>query len=407
MQFWEWAKGIILEELRKKHTLDSIIEAIKSASAKGPVAFYPASKYTRTILNTMIDREPDLASCIYGCFDRSPAATSATGIPMHTLDRMKEVGDKLALLVVASSTYYSRQLRDIEEFTGYRGPVITTSHFDYSLPPHESPEALVQEIEDTLPLFADAKSRMIYITSWLSRVLNDEEITSLFESENPNPPIVDNTIEYQGLTISGVADPEISKELFSDVYRMKEVAPQAGDVLLDVGAFMGETAVMFASQVGGQGKVYAFEPIQTAFEQMQVNINTNNLQDIITPVNRGCGEKTTKALAVSADDAAPWTYIGDAEGSVEVELVSIDDFVKAYKVPKVDFIKMDVEGFEENVLMGAAGVIRTQRPRMAVAMYHKSDDLTNLPRVVRELNDYEMYVRSNMGGPYGLTLFCR
>ena len=84
----------------------------------------------------------------------------------------------------------------------------------------------------------------------------------------------------------------------------------------------------------------------------------------------------------------------------------LDTLIKKERLRYVDFIKIDVEGFESDVLTGAKTVIQTFKPKLAIALYHKSSDLTELPRLVRSLGDYRLYVRSNMDGPFGLTLFC-
>lgn len=406
MGFWDWAKDVILKELKKKYNVPAIINAIRQAESKGQVAFYPASKYSRMILKEILASAPDLAPRIYGCFDKSPLASSAPGIPVYTLDRLNEAKSAISLLIVASSTYYSRQLSDIRTLTSYEGPILTTSYFDYSLPPL-TPEELMAEIEATTAMLKDGKSRMTYLLTWLSRVLNDEEVTSIFESENEITPLENGVINFKGLRIHGITDPEINKELFSDVYGMKGIRPAPGDVLLDVGAFKGETAIVFADMVHRRGKVYAFEPITAAYQQMVDNIAANKLQDIVIPVNKGCSSTVSKAKAVSTAAGAPWTFIGDEDGAIEVDLTSIDDFVAGQGLNRVDFIKVDVEGFEEDVIKGAEKVIRTMRPKMAIALYHKSVDLTSLPRLVRSMADYDLYVRSNMDGPYGLNLFCR
>jgi len=213
-------------------------------------------------------------------------------------------------------------------------------------------------------------------------------------------------VQYQGYSIHGLDDPELKKELFSDVYHMRHVAPGPGDVVLDVGGFRGETAIVFADRVGPQGKVFAFEPVAASYRTMIENVRNNGLDGIITAVNKGCSSVSRNARVISAAAGAPWSYVCEGDGTVDVELVSIDDFVRTNNLKKVDFIKADVEGFESDVLNGAKQVLRAFKPKLAIALYHKSSDLVEIPRLVRSLGDYKLYVRSNMDGPFGLNLFC-
>jgi len=405
MLFRDWTKQLIIEELKKKLSVESIVESIRKASLDGKVAFYPCGKYTRQILKEIRKRDPALLDKVVGCFDKSSQAMSEPGTDVYHLGKLDDFAEEISLLVIASSTYYSRQERDILENTSYSGSVLKTSFFDYSMP-KGSPEILLSEIKRISGMLYDAKSRMVYIISWLSRVLNDEDITSLFESENEIYEICDDTIDYKGYTIRGIADDELKKELFADVYKMRHVAISKGDVVLDIGAFRGETAIVFADSVGKTGRVYAFEPIKASYEIMERNIRDNGLNGIIEPVNLGCSSRIQTTAAVSSEGGAPWTFISDDDGSTPVELTTVDEFVSSNTIEKVDFIKMDVEGFENDVLLGAKKVLQTHRPKLAIALYHNSSDMVTIPDLITEMVDYRMFVRCNMDGPYGLTLFC-
>lgn len=398
-------QNMIRDELRQKQSFDELVGTIRDAASKGPVAFFPCSKYSRRIIAEVRNRCPSFRDATVLSFDKSPQAVSEPGVRVHPLDLFNEFAGRISLLVIASSTYYGRQARDIAEHTQYHGPVVRTSFFDYTMPTGSADEvaAMISEVCDTL---ADNKSKMCYLLSWLSRIVNDEEVTSLFESENQIPDLTASTVQYKGYTIRGLDDPELKKELFSDVYNMRYVAPCAGDTVLDVGGFRGETAIVFADWVGAKGKVFAFEPVPASYRAMTENIRANHLEGVITAVNKGCSSVSKGAKAISCTDGAPWSYISEGDGVVDVELVTIDDFVRANHLKKVDFIKMDVEGFESDVLLGGKEVLRTFKPKLAVALYHKSSDLVEIPRLVRSLGDYKLYVRSNMDGPFGLNLFC-
>ena len=64
-----------------------------------------------------------------------------------------------------------------------------------------------------------------------------------------------------------------------------------------------------------------------------------------------------------------------------VEVTSIDEFVRENNLPRVDFIKADIEGFERNMLEGAQETLREFAPKLALCTYHLPDD----PEVMEEL----------------------
>jgi hypothetical protein len=77
-------------------------------------------------------------------------------------------------------------------------------------------------------------------------------------------------------------------------------------------------------------------------------------------------------------------------GDEQVEMLtlplqSVDALVRERRIPHIDFLKIDVEGADLGVLQGAAETIRTQRPRLAIACYHKPDDLVTIPDFIASL----------------------
>ena len=77
-----------------------------------------------------------------------------------------------------------------------------------------------------------------------------------------------------------------------------------------------------------------------------------------------------------------------------VKVTTIDNFVEANKLPRVDFIKMDVEGHELKVLEGAHETIQAFKPSLALSIYHRGDDIIQLPKFLLELNPhYRFYLR--------------
>jgi len=173
-------------------------------------------------------------------------------------------------------------------------------------------------------------------------------------------------------------------------YRYKDIVePAIGEVVLDIGASVGDTSLWFSKKVGSTGKVYAFEPEPKNFQILLGNIEQNNVKNV-TPLNIGLSDREGRMKIVSGGSAS---FLAESEGEAEVTVTTIDEFVRDNKLPKVDFIKMDVEGHEMNVLRGANETMRAFKPKMALSAYHRGDDLVTLPKLLITINeDYKFYL---------------
>jgi FkbM family methyltransferase len=142
------------------------------------------------------------------------------------------------------------------------------------------------------------------------------------------------------------------------------IAP--GACVLDVGAFIGTHTLAFARMTGDTGRVYAFEPRREIFAYLQRNIEANGLGQV-TACNVALGmqpaELEMDRLDLEHADNFGGLSLpspGEAGGQARyfVSVVTLD----AQNLPKVDVVKLDVEGMEGEVLAGARGVITRDRP---------------------------------------------
>lgn len=78
------------------------------------------------------------------------------------------------------------------------------------------------------------------------------------------------------------------------------------------------------------------------------------------------------------------------DGVQQIDVVSLDDVVH----DKVTFIKLDVEGSEYKALLGASKIIQNDKPKLAISVYHKPEDIWELPAFISSLNpEYSFYLR--------------
>jgi FkbM family methyltransferase len=219
------------------------------------------------------------------------------------------------------------------------------------------------------------------------------------------------------LRIAGPPLPLASTLVFSQyAYRDVAAAPRArplpGDVALDVGGCWGETALWLAHEVGPTGHVHTFEP-----SAKNVLLLADNLERNVALVPRISVHASPLAAEAGreiwVDDAvaAGATTHDDREAAGGRRVLpavtdAIDALVARGVVDRVDFVKVDVEGAELEVLRGAVHTLRTQRPRLALAAYHRPDDLAVLPAFVASLGlEYEWYLQCSTMTDVDTVLF--
>jgi FkbM family methyltransferase len=138
-----------------------------------------------------------------------------------------------------------------------------------------------------------------------------------------------------------------------------------GDVVLDIGANIGAFTVPFAQLVGDRGGVFAFEPQPFIFNCLCANVALNSLPNVI--VNRSIvSSKPGTQPIPSLDYSQPGNFGGftcdEPRGQIPTNVTTVD----AFELLKCDFLKIDVEGMEREVLLGAVRTIAKFQPLLYV-----------------------------------------
>lgn len=161
--------------------------------------------------------------------------------------------------------------------------------------------------------------------------------------------------------------------------------------VVDCGAYVGDTLEEFARLTGAEYEhYYAFELDHDNYVKLQDAARTIGRGDRIScfPYGVWSEDKDISYGTMASDDSLS---IYNPRETRKAHVVSLD---KQLKGAKVDFIKMDIEGSEMKALKGCAGIIKEQRPAMAVCVYHRIEDLWEVPLYLKELcGDYKIYVR--------------
>lgn len=179
-------------------------------------------------------------------------------------------------------------------------------------------------------------------------------------------------------------------------FRRGDVAikPELGDWVIDGGACFGDTAVFISSTIGKDGKVFAFEPLPIHVNVIDLNIRQNNLLNRVEVVPAGIGEVTNGINRIDErlrNVTSPGFSLLGREG--QVPTISIDDFAHRKELKKLDFIKLDIEGFELQALKGAEKIIDRYRPKLAISLYHKPSDFFDIPIFLKaKFPFYQLYL---------------
>jgi len=146
--------------------------------------------------------------------------------------------------------------------------------------------------------------------------------------------------------------------------------PKKEDVVLDCGSYVGCFTLIASKLVGKKGKVISFEPDATSYRKLLQNIELNKLNNVIA-INKGVFDKEKKQKFYARTSRGS-SFIFESEGmkTISVNVTNIDNVVKDLKLEKINFVKMDVEGSEMQVLSGAKNTLKTMQPNLAIATYH-------------------------------------
>jgi FkbM family methyltransferase len=167
------------------------------------------------------------------------------------------------------------------------------------------------------------------------------------------------------------------------------------EVLIDCGAYTGDTIEEFLSMNVGYEKIIAFEPESKSFQMLKKKYNKNSK---IMLINAGTYSKDGE-LYFSGSNS--WGKVSEtsksADNEVSIKVRSIDGL---HLQEKVTFIKMDIEGSEFKALMGAKETILRDKPKLAVCLYHLNEDMVRIAEYIHELvPEYKLYVRHNSSYP--------
>jgi FkbM family methyltransferase len=186
---------------------------------------------------------------------------------------------------------------------------------------------------------------------------------------------------------------------------IERFTPKIGDVVVDIGAHIGRYSIISSKRVGHNGKVIAIEAHPHNFEILNRNIKLNKLTNMIT-LNHAAYSKETKIKLYTRGQQAGHTIYNTIitdrakkeDGFVDINANTLDNLLQQNGINEVNWIKIDVEGAEFEVLKGAHNILSNSKDIALLIEVHGKD---NYKPVVEFLNSYNFNVEFEMSNENG------
>ncbi|WP_428026154.1 FkbM family methyltransferase [Arcobacter sp.] len=277
----------------------------------------------------------------------------------------KKLSNNISNLIIAS-TWYPEIVKKLKEENIFKGNIIIIDPwFDiFNMNP---------SIDDLIKL------NNFYLK------LNDEE------SKNTLINVIESRVTFNSIIESPYSQ-----------YFNQNVQIEEADVFIDGGAYNGDTVFEVGKNLSNL-EIHCFEPEDKNYEELIKNCKESKNK---IKINKFGLWKEDSILRFSSSEKA--CSLGariELDGDVIINTTSIDKYCNENNV-KPNFIKLDVEGAEKEAIFGAKEIIKKYKPKLAIAVYHKYDDLWNIPSYLHEIcSSYTFYLGHHSDRWYETILY--
>ena len=202
-----------------------------------------------------------------------------------------------------------------------------------------------------------------------------------------------------------VTSAQTKEVLFDDYFDLDLVSCSRREVVVDLGAFVGDTVLSYLENYGEDcyKKIYCYEITPESFAALEKNLEKYpNIDCRRKGVADRPGILTLQGN--QAGSSANTLCQAAEEGGVQVEVTTLDEDIRE----PITLLKADIEGFEQRAILGARRHIREDHPKLLLSVYHNNEDLWKIPQMIHELApDYRFYLRHKGSPVYPteITLF--
>ncbi len=216
-----------------------------------------------------------------------------------------------------------------------------------------------QSIEQVYDLLCDEQSKKVYLYSLMYKLTGKTKY--LFGCETP------------------------VHESYYNIIR-----PKKDSVYVDIGAYNGDTIREYISYAGKVRKIYGFEPDEKNFKKLSLFSAGIENTDIEIHNIAAWDKEETLVFSARGGRNSTGCISGTQRKIKEIKACPADMFVKE----NADYIKVDAEGAEKQVIEGMKNIISRSYPTLNIALYHRSEDMFEIPLQIRSItNNYNFYMR--------------
>ncbi len=244
-----------------------------------------------------------------------------------------------------------------------------------------------ETIEETtgVPIYSFSEYKMKYgiaNTKFIIAVYRKDFVRDIFHQ------LTENGVGQKDILY--IADWRNNNSQYFDLF-----VPHEHETFVDCGCYDGSTAFRFAGWCAEGGFTYdyiwSFEPDERSYEKCKQTLQfLANCS--LYPYGISDKNETVSFMANGYENAkiVKGNSINQAQMR-SVEVKCLDEFLRN---ERITFIKMDIEGAEYDALRGASSIIKEQKPRLAISIYHKADHIVLIPELLLTIRpDYKFYIR--------------
>jgi FkbM family methyltransferase len=306
-----------------------------------------------------------------GFIDDDPAKSALTieGLPVRTSDTLRNFTG-LLVVALADTARAERRLHDL----GIQRWIYSHDFATHLAPLPADEPAMGMDHFDPAPLL-DAWDHLESLDSLLADTFSRQTLRAV--------------LRYRLTRRTSCIRPATYRE-----YQHPLVRAESGQDVLDAGGFDGDTAALFLQTMGDApdaGHVHVFEPSPENARRLRDRIDRESWHHRVLPIEAGVGESDGH-LGFLENHASPVGSRIALHAPTRVKILSIDSYCRRTNlIPGL--IKMDIEGFEQQALKGAALTLRTHTPKLQICLYHRASDLWEIPALIKSLHPgYRFYL---------------
>jgi len=219
-----------------------------------------------------------------------------------------------------------------------------------------------------------------------------------------NPSLVKiNVLKYNYKVYCPATENDYTHMTIREDDVLEHFQPKQGDIVIDVGAHLGRYSLISSNRVGKEGKVISIEANPTVFEKLNKNLELNQVTNT-TSLNYAVSSEKTKIKLFLLDESNDTYHAGNTiirdrynlttpkeERSIEVNANTLDNILPSVgiRVEDVNWIKIDVEGAELEVLKGASNILAKSKDiALLIEVHHVDENKTLYESIMDLLKNY-------------------